>query len=115
MDTRSGSLFIATDLNSIKNVARIDRRNAFDVLVSDRAVLPHEIIRGYALFEYPISAPVAPSGPLRLTITDTAGKTYSTTTDRDKKNATDLLQGGLLHVDGTEDITNYYNKFYRDP
>ena len=104
IDSRFASLYWVN--NDLHKAIRIDlSKNGFDSMIADKAIPPHEPIRGWSLFELPEDVSIHSS--YRIHVRDTEGaETVQIMSDEKAPNPdTDSLLGGCFELAETADIS----------
>ena len=95
--------------------------NGFDYLISDRAIPPHEPVRGWAFFEIPafLTIPQGTEIRYRFQVEDTNGTEFIYTTESSAigSKGVDLeqTQSKLMHFGPVQDISTYKRVYYSTP
>jgi hypothetical protein len=123
MDVREGEVFFAVD--GLKRTRRIDvRPNGLDYLLGDKALKPHETVRGWVFYEIPDNYIILDGMSIRYSITvrDTAGVQFSYTPPEETASSklappgtNDAAQSQPWYVREWRDLSSFHQKYFSEP
>jgi hypothetical protein len=112
LDTRTGRIFAYADENK-PTAGRVRETGGFDFNASEHSIAPFEIVKGWALLEYPKTPPIRDPEIFRFTFTDTRGKNFSSVVDLGPERSRNL-SNAELDIVGQEDVSSVTKGYCTD-